>query len=251
MRPIRQAAAVVLTAIVLAGCAAPASAPERDGVRVVPSQPGAVACYTPVDYPVPPVHELLNSLPVPGLSMEHALSDYQLVATGRPCTQVTAGVAEPACEPMRGSDERLTGRLLWRSLDDLTGQLFGEGVTRFTTADLTGMSQDGHVIFRYRMTAVRYPTADRAAAASPVKIVERCEAGAQPNPDFAGARRHTLSHGDQPYLVVQQDGAALIMVEGRISADIFDPGASASTRTGLLPAAAMNQMVAWYSRVTA
>jgi hypothetical protein len=197
-------------------------------------------CYALVDYPVPAVDELIGELGT-SVGQEHMLTDYRLAPNGLTCAPTTADVSSEPCDVVRGDPEVMSGQLLGRSIDALTDQLFAEGATRFTTADLTMVTPDGADAFYYRMTEVRFADAGQAATAAPSTIASECGGAAQPSADFGGAPRWALVDGPEPFLVVQQDGARLIVVQARLG----------DVTSELLPADAMDTMVRWYAAVTA
>jgi len=196
-------------------------------------------------YPDVPVHELNATLPVDALDAGFSQSELQL---WRGDTSACGGsIPTPivaACSVTEIDFQNPTPIILWRGADQLAAAIFAEGATGMLYEEVSGGTTYGGV-FRYQLTAWRYPTEAAAAESGLFDLVTDC--GGTPT-DLQGLPALALAQGGDPFLVAYRVGAYVYTVDNRIGPD--ENGVEhplADTETGRLPAQALSTIATWWA----
>jgi len=233
----------------LAACsAAPGPTPVTTSPTVLASEspaPDAGTCLDVEPYPDVPVHELNATLPVDALDAGFSQSELQL---WRGDTSACGGsIPTPivaACSVTEIDFQNPTPIILWRGADQLAAAIFAEGATGMLYEEVSGGTTYGGV-FRYQLTAWRYPTEAAAAESGLFDLVTDC--GGTPT-DLQGLPALALAQGGDPFLVAYRVGAYVYTVDNRIGPD--ENGVEhplADTETGRLPAQALSTIATWWA----
>lgn len=203
--------------------------------------PSDAMCVTLGPYPELPVHELNARLPIKDVDHSYVQSELLLHRGPGQCESRSANPIWPECEAVTGSSEILTETVLWRNGDELVTELFAAGAVSFLTEDVTGKTKQGN-IFRYRITAVMYDSADAAAKSPVFDIVEKCDRLAREL--HLGFERLVLRSGSEPFFITYQDDYRVLIIESAIVESAS--GSIPDTPSGLLPMNAINIIDEWW-----
>lgn len=205
------------------------------------TDPSDATCVTVGPYPELPVYELNSRLPIKDVDLSYVQSELLLYRGSGQCESRSVMPTSPECEAVVGSSETWAETILWRNGDALVTELFAAGAVSFLTEGMTGRTKQGK-IFRYRMTAVMYDSADAAAKSPVFDIVEKCDRVTRET--HLGFERLVLRSGSEPSLIAYQDENRVLLIESVIVESASDR--IPDTPSGLLPMNAINAVDEWW-----
>ncbi|MGN6502470.1 MAG: hypothetical protein ACTHKX_06155 [Pseudolysinimonas sp.] len=236
MRRALGAVLVFALALGLIGC--------TPGAEALPAEtpPPSAACLGKLSFPALAVQKLNLALPVHGIRPE--FTQYE-VATKRgdgPCAP-PGPIARHVCPLPVSPTEETVRHQVGATPEEVTGFEFAFGATESILELVTGRTADQGT-FQYRLTAWHHEgDVDDSYV---IRVVEACQGMSRST--VSGPRAATVFSGTEPYLVAYTAGQDVFLIES-IRDVGFDGSVSRirDTDSGLLPAAAIKKVRAWWT----